>query len=66
MPAEPTDKDEEYYGYFMTALFGLVDDAELSGYSAEALEHLRRARDIFMTEFKSRHPLGWTRGRPAE
>ena len=53
------DKDAEYYGYFMTALFGLVDDAELSGYDPDGQKHLRQARDLFMAEFLRRHPNAW-------
>ncbi len=57
----PLESDAAYYGYFMTALFGLVDDAELSGYSAEGIEHLRKARELFWREFQARHPDGWTK-----
>lgn len=57
--------DADYYGFFMTGLLGLVDDAELSGYSREATESLRRARDLFMEEFNARHPGHWERPRPA-
>jgi hypothetical protein len=57
-----SDRAEEYYGYFMTGLFGLLDDAELSGYSAEGIEHLRRAQEAFWREFRERHPTAWSRG----
>ena len=50
-------QDADYYGYFMTALFGLIDDAELSGYDQDAVEHLRRARELFWAEFRQRHPV---------
>ena len=53
------ENGQDYYGYFMTALFGLIDDAELSAYSAEGIEHLRRAREAFLKEFMSRHPSGF-------
>jgi len=58
-PNDAKHTDADYYGFFMTALLGLVDDAELSGYSQEATESLRRARDLFMQEFLARHPGHW-------
>jgi len=39
----PPYTDADYYGFFMTSLFGLVDDAELSGYSPDATTLLRQA-----------------------
>jgi hypothetical protein len=51
----------EYYGFFMTGLMGLVDDAELSGYDARGTELLRQARVIFWREFRERHPGHWDR-----
>jgi hypothetical protein len=64
-PDDAHHTDADYYGFFMTALLGLVDDAELSGYSREATESLRRARDLFMQEFHSRHPEHWRKTDPA-
>lgn len=61
--ANARGRAEEYYGYFMTGLLGLLDDAELASYSAEGIEHLRRARDAFMQEFRERHPNAWSGGR---
>jgi hypothetical protein len=49
------------YGGFMTALFGLLDDAELLGYDAEGVACLRAARDLFWAEFQRRHPEAWSR-----
>jgi hypothetical protein len=59
--APPEHTDAEYYGMFMTALSGLVDDAELSGYSLEGISLLRSARERFMAEFLERRPDAWRR-----
>jgi hypothetical protein len=56
----PPYTDADYYGFFMTGLFGLVDDAELSGYSPEGIALLREAQDLFWREFRKRHPDAWT------
>lgn len=56
---ERVHTDADYYGMFMTGLFGLIDDAELAGYSAEGIEHLRAARELFWKEFHQRHPNQW-------
>jgi len=58
---EPKHSDADYYGMFMTGLFGLLDDAELSGYSPEGIAHLRQARELFWAEFNHRHPGHWNR-----
>lgn len=50
------DTPADYYGYFMTALMGLEDDACLSGYSLAGRELLREAIMIFGAEFDERHP----------
>jgi hypothetical protein len=60
-PNEPQHSDADYYGFFMTALFGLRDDAELSGYSSEGIEHLSKAEALFLAEFNARHPGHWDR-----
>ncbi|MBS0360249.1 MAG: hypothetical protein JSR98_02620 [Proteobacteria bacterium] len=57
--ADATDKDAEYYGYFMTGLMGLMDDAQLASYDAEGIRHLRAARQLFSAEFQRRHPDAW-------
>lgn len=60
MPQNPIEHtDADYYGYFMTALMGLEDDASLSGYSQAGQELLREAIKIFMAEFEERHPGKW-------
>jgi hypothetical protein len=56
---KPRHTDADYYGSFMTGLFGLVDDAQLSGYSAEATALLHQARELFWREFHARHPHAW-------
>ena len=48
--------DEQYYGYFMSALMGLEDDATLSGYSEEGIGYLRLAIDAFEEESRQRFP----------
>jgi hypothetical protein len=63
--AQQPDSDADYYGMFMTGLFGLVDDAELSGYEPKGVVHLRLARDLFWAEFQRRHPGAWEHGQPA-
>lgn len=55
----PKHSDADNYGFFMTALFGLIDDAELSGYSPDATALLCRARDLYWQEFSARHPGAW-------
>jgi len=60
----PQHTDAAYYGFFMTGLLGLLDDAELSGYSAAGVAHLRRAREEFWREFQTRHPDAWKRSEP--
>ncbi|NMN89026.1 MULTISPECIES: hypothetical protein [unclassified Novosphingobium] len=64
MMAENSGKDTpaDCYGYFMTALMGLEDDAALSGYSAAGQELLREAIRIFGAEFDDRHRDHW--GKP--
>jgi hypothetical protein len=56
---EPPYSDADCYGFFMTGLFGLIDDAELAGYSPYGIELLREARELFWAEFKERHPAAW-------
>ena len=56
----PKHTDADYYGMFMTGLFGLLDDAELSNYSSEGIALLRAAKDRFWAEFRERHPGAWT------
>jgi len=59
--AENPEKDTpaDFYGYFMTALMGIEDDAALSGYSLAGQELLREAIKIFGAEFDERHPGHW-------
>jgi hypothetical protein len=60
----PPHTEADYYGFFMTSLFGIIDDAEMSGYNPEATELLRQAREIFWREFTERHPGHWDRPTP--
>jgi len=57
--SDPPYADADYYGFFMTGLFGLIDDAELAGYSPYGIELLREARELFWAEFKETHPAAW-------
>lgn len=57
----PAHTDADYYGFFMTGLFGVIDDAEMAGYNREGTELLRQAREIFWQEFSQRHPGHWER-----
>jgi len=59
----PPYSEADDYGHFLTALFGLIDEAELAGYSSEAVELLRSARDKFWDESRDRHPGLWERDR---
>ena len=56
---ERAHTDGDYYGFFMTGLLGLLDDAQISSYSPEGIEHLRAAREAFSREFRQRHPDQW-------
>ena len=63
-PKEHSPADE--YGYFMTGLMGLEDDATLSGYSTQGIELLREAIRVFGAEFDERHPRHWNHKPPAD
>ena len=55
----PPYTDADYYGFFMTSLFGVLDDAELSGYDRKGIALLREAQEVFWAEFQRRHPGAW-------
>ena len=55
----------DYYGFFMTGLMGLEDDAALSGYSQHGQELLREAIKVFGAEFDERHPGHWDKSAPS-
>ena len=57
----PPYSDADYYGFVLTGLFGVIDDAEASNCDPEGVALLRRASDRFLTEFKKRHPGHWER-----
>jgi hypothetical protein len=48
-----------YYGFVLTGLLGVIDDAEASECDPEGVALLRVARDIFLDEFQQRHPGAW-------
>ena len=52
----PRHTDEEYYGFFLSALMGLEDNATSSGYSEEGTSYLRVAIEAFMEEARERFP----------
>jgi hypothetical protein len=52
----------EQYQEFMLELYDIEALAEELGYSKEAREVLHKARLMFLTEFKARHP-GFGKGR---
>ena len=60
----PPHTAADYYGFFMSGLLGLIDDAQLSDYDAAGIEHLRQAKEIFWAEFARRHPGAWDRKEP--
>jgi hypothetical protein len=53
---DPRHTDEEYYGFFMSALMGLEDTATSSGYSEVGTSYLRVAIEAFMEEARQRFP----------
>jgi hypothetical protein len=55
----PPYTDADYYGFVLTGLFGVIDDAEASDCDPRGVALLRQARDLFWAEFKQRHPGAW-------
>ena len=55
----PPYSEADYYGFVLTGLLGLIDDAEASECDHEGIELLRLAREIFFEEFQRRHPGHW-------
>lgn len=49
----------DYYGFVLTGLFGVIDDAEASECNPEGIALLEQARDLFWAEFQERHPGAW-------
>jgi hypothetical protein len=37
---------------FCNALLGLIDDAEMDGYAADGIEHLRQASEYFESDWR--------------
>ena len=56
---DPQHTAADYYGFFMSGLLGLIDDAQLSGYDRKGIELLRQAKDLFLAEFVRQHPGAW-------
>jgi hypothetical protein len=55
----PPYTDANYYGFVLTGLFGVIDDAEASACNPEGIALLRQASDLFWEEFQRRHPGAW-------
>jgi len=55
----PPYSDADYYGFVLTGLCGVIDDAEASHCHPDGIKLLRQARDLFWAEFKQRHPGAW-------
>ncbi len=55
----PPHTDADYYGFVLTGLFGVIDDAESSECDPEAIALLRQASDLLWAEFQQRHPGAW-------
>ncbi|MBB4097326.1 hypothetical protein [Sphingomonas kyeonggiensis] len=61
----PPYSDADYYGFVLTGLFGVIDDAEASQCDPEGIAFPRQARDLFWAEFQRRHPGAWDPKPPA-
>jgi hypothetical protein len=55
----PPYTDADYYGFVLTGLFGMIDDAEALRCNPAGIALLRQAKDMFWAEFKQRHPGAW-------
>lgn len=51
--------DADYYGFVLTGLFGVIEDAEASQCSPKAIALLNEASELLWAEFKERHPGHW-------
>jgi hypothetical protein len=45
--------EQDYYRCFCNAVLGLIDDAEMSGYAADGIEHLREASEYFESDWRT-------------
>jgi hypothetical protein len=52
----PPYTEADYYGFVLTGLFGVIDDAEALHCDAAGITLLRQAADMLWAEFKQRHP----------
>jgi hypothetical protein len=60
----PPYNDADYYGFVLTGLFGVIEDAEASECDPEGIALLVQARDLFWAEFQRRHPGAWDQKLP--
>lgn len=60
----PPNNDADYYGFVLTGLFGVIDDAEASDCPPEGIALLCQARDLFWADFQRRHPGAWDQKPP--
>ncbi|HEX8447458.1 MAG TPA: hypothetical protein VF649_12700 [Sphingomonas sp.] len=51
--------DADYYGFVLTGLFGVIDDAEASSCDPAGIALLCEARELFWMEFQQRYPGAW-------
>jgi hypothetical protein len=45
--------NRDYYAGFLNALAGLIDDAEMSNYDTDGLQHLREAEEYFRSHWRT-------------
>jgi hypothetical protein len=53
----------DYYGFVLTGLFGVIDDAEASECDPAAIDLLRQASGLLWAEFQRRYPGAWDQKR---
>lgn len=65
-PLMPTVKENsspyteaDQFGFVLTGLFGVIDDAEASHCNPAGITLLRQAAEILWAEFMQRHPGAW-------
>ena len=57
----PPHSAADYYGFVLTSLFGVIEDAEASNCNPEAIDLLNEALGLLWAEFNERHPGHWER-----
>jgi hypothetical protein len=55
----PPYTEADYYGFVLTGLFGVINDAEASHCNSAGITLLRQAAEILWAEFKQRHTGAW-------